>query len=279
MTLRWHQLIELGAVALVLGFTLWVLVVQPVALIGSMPKPRFLGLQMRVVRAWVRALVPLTAAVLAMALLRVGASAAVLPAAAALLGAALAAGWAVPRALRAGGAAVREGDDDLSAEGFLSEGGGDKTRVWHRVVLACVALVLGGVALDGRDVLAHAPPARCDDCAHRREGHERPAASSPSRTPAPQVTARAVYAFEREVAAMVAAGGEGDTAPLRGAWRNIFTSCTMQGEAHERLHEFLAPMMPGVSQLDAVTGAARLPTLRAMLGQVARFDDRFAVTP
>ena len=38
MTHTWHHLIELSAVALVLGFTLWVLVVQPIALIGSMPK-------------------------------------------------------------------------------------------------------------------------------------------------------------------------------------------------------------------------------------------------
>ena len=174
---------------------------------------------------------------------------------------------------------MREGDDGLSTEGFLSEGGGAATRVWHRVVLVCVALILGGVTLDGRDVLAHAAPAGCDDCARRPDVHGRPAATAPERTPAPQITAQAVEAFEREVAAMVAAGGEGDTASLRSAWRNIFTSCTMQGEAHERLHEFLAPMMPGVSQLDATTGAGRLPTLRAMLRQVARFDERFVVTP
>lgn len=279
MTHSWHHLIELSAVALVLGFTLWVLVVQPMALIGSMPKPRFLVLQMRVVRAWTRALVPLTAAVFAMALLRVGASAAALPAAAALLGSALAAGWAVPRALRAGGVAVREGDDGLRAEGFLSEGGGDATRVWHRVVLACVALVLVGVSLDGRDAMAHAAPSRCDGCAQHHDAPARPAATSTARTPAPQTTARAIAAFEREVAAMVAAGGEGDTAPLRSAWRNIFTSCTMQGEAHERLHEFLVPMMQSVSRIEATTGAGRLPTLRATLRQLALFDDRFAVVP
>lgn len=278
MTLAWHHLVELGAIALALGFTLWVLVVQPLALVRTMPRPRFLGFQMRAVRAWVRALVPLTATVLAMVVVRVGLGASALPAAAACGAAALAAWWAVPRALRAGGEAARDDAGALSEAGFLSEGGGAQTRVWHRVVLACVAVVLVGLTLDGRDALAHRAPPPCHGC----DPHARPHADEGPPVQAPRVladaaTARAIADFEREVAVLLASGGGGDTAALRAAWGRIFSSCTMQGEAHERLHEFLMPLMEAMAQVDATAGAGRLPVLRAMLRRLGTFDERFTV--
>lgn len=136
------------------------------------------------------------------------------------------------------------------------------TRGALRLVwLGGAAVALGCVAPDGPSAPA------------------RPAMTAPARTPTPPATVQAVAAFEREVVSLVASGGDGDTAALRAAWRNIFTSCTMQGEAHERLHAFLVPMMPSVAQIDTTAGATRLASLRAMQRQLARFDERFVAAP
>lgn len=145
---------ELGAIGLVFAFTVWVLVVQPIALVRAMPRPKFLGLQMIVVRTWVRTLVPLTAVVAAMAAWRVGLSAALAPAALALASASVASAWAVPRALRAGGESLRADSNELTSASFVSQGGGEHTKVWHRVVLACVLLVFAGLVADGHAALA-----------------------------------------------------------------------------------------------------------------------------
>lgn len=266
---------ELTALALALGFTVWVLVAQPMALVRTMPREKFVGLQMRVVRAWSRALLLLSAVVAGMAALRVGVGAQLAPAVVALAAAAFTAAWIVPRALRAGGASLRDDEDNgLDGARFLSEGGGDRTRVWHRAVLAGVALTLGGLALDAHDLL-HAPHAHAEaPHAHAEAPH---AHADAPRAVADPVTAGAIAAFERRAAALLAAEGEGSAAPLRAAWQNIFAVCTMQGEAHNRLHGFLAPMVAQVAAVEQADGAARLPALRALLGQLSRFDAAFVV--
>lgn len=257
--------VELTALALALGFTVWVLVAQPLSLVRAMPRERFIGLQMRVVRAWGRSLVPLSAVVAGMSALRVGVGVRWAPALVALAAAALTAGWIIPRALRAGGASLRD-DEDHALDGarFLSEGGGNRTRVWHRAVLAGVAVILGGLALDARDLL--------------RGPHEATHARvEASRSVADPATAGAIAALERRAAALLAADGEGSAAPLRAAWQNIFAACAMEGEAHVRLHGFLSPMAAEVSAVERSEGPARRHALRALLGQLARFDAVFVV--
>lgn len=148
-------LIELLATGLLLGFSGWVLVVQPMALVQAMPRDKFLGLQMRVVRIWSRTLVPLTVAGGAAAVARVGLASASAPALAAFVAALLAWSVVIPRALRAGGSSARaDGAAALTSHAFLSEGGGERTRVWHRLVLVAVVVVLAGRTLDAYQALA-----------------------------------------------------------------------------------------------------------------------------
>ena len=148
-------LIEVTVTGLLLGFTLWVLAVQPLALARGMPRPKFLGLQMRIVRVWSRTVPPLTLAGAVAALLRLGWGSGAVPALAALAAALVLAVFAIPRALKAGGLSARADEEhDLTSSGFLSEGGGASTRVWHRLVLVGVIVVLGGRIMDAHGALA-----------------------------------------------------------------------------------------------------------------------------
>ncbi len=274
MHLPWHTLLELGSIALALSFSLWVLVAQPLALVRTMPRERFLPLQMKVVRAWIRVVAALLVVAAVTAVMRVGVSARLAPALLASAAAITAAVWAVPRALRAGGASMRDdGDEAFDAASFLSEGGGGSTRVWHRVVLLCVALMFGGAIVDAHAAVSPAPHASCCQGGHEHEAVAR------QREPTTQghdqhvavdaVTGQAIDRFEREVAALVASGGDADTRPMRLAWNQIFATCRMQGEAHERLHAFLFPMVPELGRIEAASGAARLPALRSLLGRLS----------
>ena len=259
--------IELSLAILVIGFTAWVLMIQPLGLLRNMPKRNFIGLQMRLVRFWIRVLVPMTATLATLATVRLHSVA--WPAIAAFISALVAAGWAVPRALRAGGHSLSSDPaDSLRADGFLADGGGDGTRAWHRVVLLCVLGIVGGSVgtahgnlhtASGRDHATAAPPV---------EGH---------RHEADIATVVAVRALETEVARLLAASGDLNTEPVTAAWRNIFESCTMQGEAHDQLHAFLTPIAPAIAQLAPAPASQRVAIARDVLSQLARFDDWFSV--
>lgn len=145
-------MIEFASVALGLSSVVWVLGIQAIGLLRSMPRPRFLALQMTLVRVWSRALAVITAVAAALALLRAGPHA--WPVLGALVGAVVSGYGAVPRALRAGAAAIKaDHGEAMTSAGFLSEGGGDQTRVWHRVVLVCVVVVVAGLGWDARALL------------------------------------------------------------------------------------------------------------------------------
>lgn len=261
--------VELAAIVTVFAFTVWVLVVQPIALVRAMPRPTFVGFQMKVVRAWVRTLIPLTALVAAMATVRSGLSAAIAPAVAALAGSIAAGAWAIPRALRAGGESLRVDSAEVTSGSFLSQGGGDRTRVWHRVVLGCVLVVFGGLVADAHGALGHSHH-------HDSVDVEAPIATG-ARTPVDRATGDAIRELERRTAAMVAVQGQGDPAELHAAWDRIFAVCTMEGEAHERLHRFLAPLAAHLEGVGAEPVAERLPHLRAMLARLAAFDAEFVI--
>jgi len=155
MSVPWTVSLGLASTGLLFGFTVWVLVIQPLALTRGMPRPKLIGLQMRVVRAWSRTLIPLTAIGIATALARTGWTAHTFPAAASFAAAVLASAVAIPRALSAGGESLRSDEDHaLTSADFLSEGAGTRTRAWHRVVLASVAIVMGGRLLDVHHALA-----------------------------------------------------------------------------------------------------------------------------
>ena len=263
--------LELALSILAVGFTVWVLVLQPLGLLRSMPRRQFIGLQMRIVRHWIRVLVPVTALVLLLAILR--SHAAAWPAAIAFASALLAALWAVPRALRSGGQTLAaEGGASspaLDAGDFLADGGGAGTRVWHRVVLFCVVGLVGGEAVNAHELL------------HRGFGeHHAVAAPSASmereRHVADAATALAVRNLETEVARLLAARGEASTEPISRAWSAIFEGCTMQGEAHEALHAYLTPMAPIIEGLPSSTATDRVVAARGLLSRLSQWDAWFS---
>lgn len=132
--------------AVLVGSLVWFFFVQTMFLMKRLGRDRFVPLQLVLVR-------PLFKTVLVLSL--IGAAAAWiarasfiglgLAAAAVFLAAALV-GLVVPRAVRAGGASLREtvsADDEPSLGRFTTDGGGDATKVWHRVLgLMAVALVV-----------------------------------------------------------------------------------------------------------------------------------------
>lgn len=150
-----------GAESLLLAFgigaTVWFFFVQTPALLKGMGMERFLPLQIRLVRVYAPVLAVASALVLAAATARVGIDAS-LWAAALAAGAALLNAWVVvPRAVRAGGQAIREvrttgeSTDDLGS--FASTGGGTPTKVWHRLVVVMVLLMTTGMVADGAQIL------------------------------------------------------------------------------------------------------------------------------
>ena len=106
--------------------------------------------------------------------------------------------WAIPRALRAGGEAMRaEEGDALTAGGFLADGGGEATHTWHRVVLACVAAVVAGLAWDAH-ALAHGADHHRHEAAVAVTAHDAPTGE---RVRLDRVTVENIAALERATAA------------------------------------------------------------------------------
>lgn len=145
-------------VAFALGATLWFFFVQTPALLMTMGMEAFLPLQMRLVRIYGPALAVAAVGLLGATTLRMGLTpdlwASCLVAAAALFNTLV----AIPRALRSGGQAyrdVRQGRGaDASLGSFVSVGGGQATAVWHRVVVAVVLVMTGGLLVQGFGLLA-----------------------------------------------------------------------------------------------------------------------------
>jgi hypothetical protein len=269
------RVVEGAAVALALSSILWVLVIQSIGLLRSMPRASFLPLQMRLVRIWSRALVAITAVAALAALVRAGLHG--WPALAAFVAAGLCFGWAIPRALRSGGEALSEAERDaLTSAGFLADGGGAATRVWHRVVLACMAVVIAGLSLDAHALVIE-PEHRHDAAvAHvAAESHSPPR----PRARVDRVTAENIARLERDTAAALAGGASGDVSALRASYQRIFTQCTTQGEDHVRLHGFLVPIGAALERVESREGAQRREAVRALLRELGTFDASFEAAP
>lgn len=260
--------IEGALLALALSSVLWVLVIQSVGLLRSMPRERFLPVQMQLVRVWSVALAAITALVAVAAVLRSGLSA--WPALGATAAAVLCARWAIPRALRMGGEALRsEERAAMSAGGFIADGGGDATRVWHRVVLACTAAVVAGLAMD-----AHALSGGGDH-AHEIMPVAPHAGYASARARIDLVTVENIHRLERAAAAALSDGGAGDVRALRDGWNRIFAQCTTRGPDHDRLHGFLVPLAAVLQRVESSEGAARQAAVRTLVCELGRFDARF----
>jgi hypothetical protein len=281
------RVVEGATVALALSSIVWVLVIQSIGLLRSMPRARFLPLQMQLVRVWSRALVGITAVAALAAIARAGLHA--WPALVAFVAAGLCGAWAIPRALRSGGEALHETTSDaLSSKGFLADGGGAATRVWHRVVLACMAVVITGLTLDARALAggpSHQPSHQPSHEPPHEHGHEHgPATTSTTATRGPRAridraTVENIARLERDTAAVLAGGASGEVSVLRASYQRIFSQCTTQGEDHVRLHGFLLPIGAALERVESREGAQRRDAVRALLRELGRFDEGFEAAP
>lgn len=266
--------IELAGISLALSSIVWVLGIQAIGLLRSMPRPKFLGLQMRLVRIWVSALAGITAIVGALALAR-GGLAHAWPIIAAFVVALGSARWVIPRALRSGGEAVRTDEGaPMTAGGFLADGGGQATRVMHRVVLVMTVVVIAGLGWSARTLLRGAAQPR-REAAPAAQHAEIDRGGVGARVLIDPVTADNIARLERAAAAVLAGGGAGDVAGLRSDWDRIVEQCTTQGDAHARLHGFLGPVAGALERVEATTGPQRRDAVRALLRVLGQFDAGF----
>ncbi len=263
-------MIERAEIAFALSSIVWVLVVQSVGLLRSMPRRQFLPLQMQLVRIWSRALAAITAVVALAALVRSGLHA--WPAVAAFVVAALCAQWAIPRALRSGGRAASSDEPEaMSATGFIADGGGEATHTWHRVVLLFMAFVIAGLGLELHTLDGH----RATEHTHESPSIAPHASAIFVRVPIDRATVANIAQLERDTATVLSAGGDGDVSAIRAGWNRIFAQCTTRGPAHDRLHEFLIPLAAIVTRAESSTGPARKTAVRELLAGLGRFDAGF----
>lgn len=141
--------VDLFASALIIGATSWFFFVQSPVLLARLGREKFVPIQMRLTVVLFKTLqVFLIVAVGAALVHRSLASPVVIAAAVGLFGGLVNAHVIVPRALRAGGRSRKEiegQDADANALGFASEGAGDATRTFHRLVVLFVVIMLAGV--------------------------------------------------------------------------------------------------------------------------------------
>lgn len=265
--------LEWSLVALIASATVWVLIVQSIGLLRSMPRDRFLPMQMRLVRIWIGATAWLATTLFVGVLVRVGISRALLPALAVVTGAIVASRWAVPRALRAGGEALRsEGETPLTTTEFLTDGGGSATRIWHRVVLLCVALIVAGIGWHAHQLLE---PESGHEHGHMAFTEQRP--TTAERVQVDAGTAANLAALERAAASLLATDAAHGAREVRAAWDRVFAECRMEGEAHDRLHKFLLPLEPQIRRTESPSATERAAAARSLLAALGMFDTRFVV--
>ncbi len=143
--------LDLALWAFSFGGTAWFFFVQSPMLLKWMGKERFLPIQMKMASVLFKALALSVPLMFATTLIH-GQEDFWLHAVTsgvAMLGALTNAFIVGPRALRAGGSSlrdVRSGEEkDQSVGGFVSVGGGQASKVWHRLVVVFVLMMMGGL--------------------------------------------------------------------------------------------------------------------------------------
>lgn len=296
--------LDAALLAFALGATVWFFFVQSPALLRWMGKERFLPVQMRLTRVLFTALAVAVPAMLVAAvihgheLLWQHIATAGLATLAALGGALV----VVPRALRAGGASLRDlrkdGGSDSVAE-FASVGGGRASRTLHRMVVGVVLVMLAGLLGHGALLMsgsaAHRAlspsPAHAQDAHHadkkeshaHGEGHGALRLNGKAKWHANAETTQGVRKMKAIVdEALAAPLDEAQTRAvakrLHGAFQDIFRQCTMTGQAHDQLHVYLSPMAGPLGELETAK-AADAPALLAKLSAHLKMYDDYFVTP
>ncbi|MCB9893408.1 MAG: DUF4149 domain-containing protein [Planctomycetes bacterium] len=142
--------VDLLALAFALGATLWFFFVQSPLLFKQMGRAKFVPLQMRLTKVLFRSLSVAVALMSAATVFHHAAvpSMPVCSAVAGLVGVLVNSFVVIPRALKAGAASMQDGHScggECAMTAFASEGGGNTTRFWHRMVVALVVVMLGGL--------------------------------------------------------------------------------------------------------------------------------------
>ncbi len=285
MTSTIARTIDLLALAYVFGSTAWFFFVQAPVLVKRMGRDRFVPLQMSLALVLFRSLsvALLVMAGAALASTHAPGSTLVLTALVALAGAVINTVFVLPRALKTGGVSLKEVqsiDEQKSVGNFVSQGGGQASAFWHRVVVVFVVVMLAGavphaVALVSVDVPAEAP-------------HEHDHAAAKAPTPPPVAKWKANAETTEGIGTMLTlvrqAAQRGEPTPadvkataaqLDEAFQNVFRRCTMTGEAHEALHAFLLPLAPLMKELEASEGPAAVRTLHQLEEHLERYATSF----
>jgi hypothetical protein len=269
------------AFALVLGSLGWFFFVQTPVLMKRMGRDRFVPLQLSLVK-------PLFRTVLV--LVSVGAVAAYLSTTAHHALGSAAASWVLsvvllfvvaPRAMRAGGASLAEWLDPEGQKAlgrFTVDGGGDSTKVWHRVL---GLLTIAVVVLSGAHLVISREPAEHAHASASPPGPSHAALEAAHASPrwkANLETTEGVRAMQAIVtrAKTNALTKTEASSELRLAFQEIFTRCTMTGDAHEALHGFLMPTGVLLDELDAAsTPVQSTAVLSRLEAKLASYDDTF----
>jgi len=239
--------IDLLALAFAFGSTVWFFFIQSPVMVKRMGRDRFVPLQMGMALVLFRSL-SVAAVVMAgasLALTHSPTSTLVVTALIALAGAVINSALVLPRALKTGGASLAEVqsvDAQKSIGNFVSQGAGQASQFWHRMVVLFVVVMVGGVVAHAVTLVSAEQPA-----AERAHGHE-PAAKIAVKWKANAETTEGVATM---LTLVRQAAQRPETTPadlavttreLDEAYQNIFRRCTMTGDAHEALHGFLLPV-------------------------------------
>jgi hypothetical protein len=145
--------IDMLALSVVLGATVWFFLIQSPALFKSMGRERFVPLQMRLALLFFKTVTAVLAVMLLATIVRTEALMAwpTITAATAFIAVAINKLVVLPRALRAGGQSIRKDDHtgDAAAVDFVNEGAGMSTKKWHRLVVLFVGLMVFGLVAHG----------------------------------------------------------------------------------------------------------------------------------
>lgn len=271
--------VETLTAAIALGSIVWFFFVQTPVLLRRMGRDRFVPLQLSLAPPLFKTTLVLMTLTVASAW-AAGAHESLLISGAAWLVSLGLVLVVVPRAVRAGGASLSEsleGGAQRSVTRFTADGGGEATKVWHRVLgLASVLVVLLLGAQLVRPALHHAgaPPTAS---AHVHQPAPAPVTST--RWKANPETIEGVHAMRslvKRARSNELSTGEA-ASELRMAFGEIFSKCTMTGAAHEALHGFLLPIGSSLDALEAAKtrdeAEAILLRLEAQLGTFERDFD------
>lgn len=255
------------ASAFAFGALTWFFFMQTMVLVKRLGRARFVPLQLGLVRPLFGSVSVASLVALGVSVLGGGSHEQVVSAGAALVTALFILLVVAPRAMRAGGESLREpmqGEADQSAVRFTADGGGEATRVWHRVLGLLTVVLVGALGVHLALPVVGGPSAP----AHHHEAVK-------EKWKANRETTDGVHAMQ----ALVKRAQAHELTPadaatqLRAEWSGIFQRCTMTGAAHEALHGFLLPIDAQLKALATAEGSDEV--LRELAEHLAAYDGAF----